>query len=62
MQDGYDYPALNDGDKEILDTVIKKLGNMTKKEIVAFMHKERAYEETAQGDIIQYKYADSLRI
>ena len=26
------------------------------------MHKEKAYTETAQGDIIRYKYADSLQI
>ena len=41
------FPSLSNGDKDILDTVIKKLGRMSKNEIIAFMHKERAYTETA---------------
>ncbi len=62
LQEASAYPALNYVDKEILDMVIRKLGKMTKREIVEFMHKEKAYTETAQGDIIRYKYADSLQI
>lgn len=57
-----DYPALNEEDREIMDFVIQKLGKMAKKEIVAFMHKERAYMETAPGEIIRYDYAESLQI
>ena len=37
------FPALSDDDKNILDTVIDKLGKMSKNEIVRFMHKEQAY-------------------
>lgn len=57
-----DYPALNEEDRKIMDAVIQKLGKMAKKEIVAFMHKERAYMETAPGEIIRYDYAESLQI
>ncbi len=56
------FSKLSDEDKSILDIVIDKLGRMTKKEIVNFMHKEKAYTETAPGDIIQFKYAESLQI
>lgn len=60
--DNKEYRSLSDEDKEILDIVIQKLGKMTKSEIVAYMHKEQAYTETALRDIIQFKYAASLLI
>lgn len=47
---------------KIMDTVIEKPGRMSKDEIVAFMHKEQAYVETAPRDIISFKYAESLQI
>lgn len=56
------FPALSDADKNILDIVIEKLGKMSKNEIISFMHKEQAYVETAQRDVIQFKYAESLQI
>lgn len=54
--------ALTCEDKEILDMVIERLGMMSKNQIVSFMHKERAYTETAPWEMIQFKYADSLQI
>ncbi len=57
-----EFKFLSDDDKHILDIVIGKLGKMTKNQIVSFMHKERAYIETAPRDIIQFKYAESLQI
>lgn len=54
--------SLSKDEKEILDIVIEKLGKMSTNEIVNFMHKEQAYVETASWDIIQFKYAESLRI
>lgn len=54
------YPNLSNEDKRILDTVIGKFGEMSKDEIVSFMHREQAYTETPQRDIIQYKYAREL--
>lgn len=62
LKDAEMFPALSDDDKNILDRVIEKLGRMTKNEIISFMHKERAYVETAPKDVIQFKYAESLQI
>lgn len=53
---------LTQEDMDILDSVIEKLGRMTKNEIVEFMHKEKAYTETKIKAIIQFKYAESLQI
>ena len=47
---------------EILNIVIDKLGHMTKKEIVEFMHNEVAYKETAPKGIIEFRYAENLQI
>lgn len=54
--------ALSNEDKEILDIVIDKLGKMSKNQIINFMHKEQAYIETAQKDIISFEYAKELQI
>lgn len=56
------YPALTDEDKTILDYVIERLGKLSKDEIVSFMHKERAYIETAPRDVIQFIYSESLQL
>ncbi len=56
------FSFLSQEDLAILNSVIKKLGKMTKKEIIEFMHKEKAYTETKFKSIIQFKYAESLQI
>lgn len=56
------FKSLSDEDRRILDIVINRLGKLSKKEIVSFMHKEKAYVETLFGDVISYKYAESLQI
>ena len=56
------FSSLTDEDKRILDVVIEKLGKMTKKQIVSFMHKEQAYVETSLGEIIMFTYAEKLQI
>ena len=56
------FPELSEEEKNILDVVIEKLGKMSKNEIINFMHKERAYIETAPRDIIQFGYAENLQI
>lgn len=56
------FSSLNDEDKKILDIVIAKLGMMSKDDIVNFMHREKAYAETAPKDIISFKYAENLQI
>lgn len=62
LKEAASFPALSDADKSILDTVIEKLGKMSKNEIISFMHKEKAYVETAPRDVISFKYAESLQI
>lgn len=62
LQGPEEFKTLDKSDREILDIVIKKLGRMSKDEIVAFMHKEEAYTETSPRDIIQFKYAKKLLI
>ena len=62
LKDKGSFTSLSGEDIEILDAVIEKLGRMSKDEIVSFMHKERAYVETAPRDVIQFKYAESLQI
>lgn len=56
------FPALSEEEKSILDSVIEKLGRMSKTEIINFMHKEKAYISTAPRDVIQFQYAESLQI
>ena len=56
------FSALSQEDLDILNCVIGKLGQMSKNEIVEFMHKEQAYIRTAQRDVIQFKYAETLQI
>ena len=56
------FPFLSREDKGILDTVIEKLGKMSKNEIISFMHKEQAYIETMPRNIISFRYAENLQI
>lgn len=58
----YTFSSLSNEEKNILDDVIKKLGKMSKNEIVDFMHKEQAYKKTDPRDIIEFRYAESLQI
>ena len=53
---------LSEEEKSILDSVIEKLGRMSKTEIIKFMHKEKAYISTAPRDVIQIQYAESQQI
>ena len=62
LSENVEFPSLSDGDKDILDIVIDKLGRMSKQEIVDFMHKEQAYIETVPRDIIRFEYAKTLQI
>lgn len=57
-----EYQYLSDAETGILDQVVKELGRLTTNEIVAFMHREQAYQKTAPRDIIQFKYAESLLV
>lgn len=56
------FPSLSKEDTDILDLVIEKIGKLSKNEIIHFMHKEKAYIETAPRDNISFCYAESLQI
>lgn len=56
------YPFLQEEEKAVLDKVIVRLGRMSKDEIVTYMHREKAFIETKQGEIIPFCYADDLQL
>ena len=59
--EGMDYSILDDKEKKILDTVIKKFKNYKAQEIVDYMHKEKAYSKTKAGEIIPFSLAKEIR-
>lgn len=59
---GMDYSVLSDEEKNILDKVIEKFKNFKTKEIVDYMHEEKAYIETNVGEIIPFSLAKEIRI
>lgn len=56
-----DYSILTDSDKEILNKVISKFKTFKAKDIVDYMHEEKAYKETAAGAIIPFSLARDIR-
>ena len=62
LQESPSFTFLSREDVHILNSVIEKLGKMTKNEIIEFMHKEKAYTDTKFKDIIQFKYSESLQL
>ena len=56
-----DYSVLTDGEKAILDKVIIKFKDYRTKNIVDYMHAERAYMETKPGEIIPFSLAKEIR-
>lgn len=58
---GINYNVLTTEDKNALDTVIRKFKTYKAKEIVEYMHEERAYRETKSGDIIPFSLAKDIR-
>ena len=56
-----DYSVLTDGEKAILDKVIIKFKDYKTKDIVAYMHDEKAYLETKPGEIIPFSLAKEIR-
>lgn len=58
---GMDYSILSDKEKAILDKVIEKFKNYKAKDIVDYMHEERAYKETNAGEIILFSLAKEIR-
>ena len=60
--DNYRGKKLNAKEKNICDRVINKFKNFYTKELVDYMHKERAYIETNINDIINFSYAKFINI
>ena len=58
---GIDCSALSEDDKSILDRVINQFKNFNTKAIVNYMHKEKAYINTGQGDIIPFSLAKEIK-
>ena len=56
-----DYSVLTDREKSILDMVITKFSAYRAKDIVEYMHKEKAYTETRPGEIIPFSLAKEIR-
>lgn len=58
---GMDYSVLSEDEMRILDKVISKFNNYKAKEIVDYMHKEKAYLDTNPGEIIPFSLAKEIR-
>lgn len=58
---GMDYSVLSEDEKKIIDKVIKKFKNYKAKDIVEYMHEEKAYIETKPGDIIPFSLVKEIR-
>lgn len=56
-----DYGILSEDEKDTLDKVILKFKNFKAKDIVDYMHEERAYKETVADEIIQFSLAKEIR-
>ena len=56
-----DKDYLSEDDKKILDRVIKKFGTFSAKRIVEYMHKEKAYAETNDKEVISYRLSKGIR-
>lgn len=59
--DKIDLSALNANEMDILDQVINKFKNFKATDIVEYMHKERAYMETKDGQEIPFSLAKEIR-
>lgn len=58
---GMDYSVLTTDDIKTLDKVINKFKNYKAREIVDYMHGEKAYSETRSGDIIPFSLAKDIQ-
>ena len=56
-----DYSILSDDEKAILNKVITKFKDYKTKDIVDYMHEEKAYKETMAGEIIPFSLAKEIR-
>lgn len=57
-----DYSILNEDEKDTLDQVISKFKDYKAKDIVDYMHEEKAYKETVDDEIIQFSLTKEIRL
>lgn len=57
-----DYSLLTEKEKMTLDQVIKKFKDMNTRDIVEYMHKEKAYLETDDEEIIRFSFAEYVSL
>lgn len=53
---------LTESEKEICNRVINKFKNFTTKELINYMHKEKAYTDTKPNEVIDFSYAKFVNI
>ncbi len=58
---GADCSVLDESDKEVLNRVIEKFKNYTARDIVEYMHAEKAYTDTKSGAVIPFSLAGQIR-
>ncbi len=56
-----DYSILSKEEKAILDKVIKKFKDFKATDIINYMHQEKAYKETTNGQIIPFSLSKEIR-
>lgn len=61
VNDNLDENLLSEDEKSILDAVIRKFGMAKSREIVEYMHKETAYTETNDKEVIPFSKAKMIR-
>ena len=60
--DNYSLDMISDSEKEIIDTIIKKLKNKKVTEISALSHEEEGWRKTKRLETISFEYAMNLNI
>lgn len=58
----YKTDKLSKNEMEIIDKIIEKFYSFNTNEIVAYMHKEKAYIDTTQSQIIDYSFAKYINL
>lgn len=56
-----DYSILSDDETAVLNKVIAKFKDYKARDIVDYMHEEKAYKETAAGEIIPFSLAKEIQ-
>ena len=59
--DNYSLDMISESEKEIIDTIIKKLKNKNVTEISDLSHKEEGWKKTKRFEIISFEYAMDLK-